>query len=940
MGDSLVESIPVDPEEYKAWLEALRERFAQWDALLQKFLAIDPEHLRIIESDRAMVEALDEAFDARLEGFPTYYPGSLDLFIEFTYTFDLDLEVFSVDNTAHFRLQNIPRNSAWMGALCQDQTHRRFVHPRLAPEHSLASLAVDNRTLSPNDIQYWETLTTKQVTPKAECANVSARLRLRLFDIFEDSQMSSLRVTLLSWTADDLIFRELAFFILCLAAGGDNLAIVDWRRILNSLWTELYGTVVHGHGSEGERELISSVGSGFHLQDLPVGSAPATSKYWFEGALVCLVPRLAQAGIMEKALADAVRYGRDECGYASFNAVLISIADVVFLRSFPDGSVEHSLRMPLIATSGSSGLDARQRYGDSELDTFYDQEMTRTAAKAEAEMQDAQKSSNDTGSTTPQNRNGSNQGIHGTNEGEYLPCTSESTQEAIQQSDADVATLLDASAISPQECTGAATAGVNVAGFEGDEHDGTMSEPANTEDRVGPPKRPETPADEPQIYEYTEENAGIALDDDENNEHTDGEGKEEVTPEVKITEVDTAEPDEEIELEGWETGTTFLSLISFFDATALDTLKPTDGGGEPELPPEIIEMILGYISDVKTHNACAKVSRAFRSFCLQRPLLMDGVRVLRSLPKSKNKADRGLRLLAEKATGQQLGVTVRKAPHYANDASCYLFVVGKQWNRRSFCLGTQLTIDDLDLPAPFETAILRSRQSRDQWRDGYRPSPEDSAWDQARGRYEATANSDIRSLSQYWEYVTALLFPDQGGRGMSRSVIQEPHDKDWLMPANTKQYSIETDYYRCKKYERFLLLRVKRASRYWDCLWEDIVGEMKELLARVDDNHYLGKRKKPQLVGAANPAVILVVGLETRLFTWNAEDAILTETIPGRVYSVMDVEDRKSIEAVLTSAVTRLQQAKRKKKLGFHSEESENDDNDGNDGNDGGNNME
>ncbi|KAL8845726.1 MAG: hypothetical protein Q9221_009128 [Calogaya cf. arnoldii] len=140
---------------------------------------------------------------------------------------------------------------------------------------------------------------------------------------------------------------------------------------------------------------------------------------------------------------------------------------------------------------------------------------------------------------------------------------------------------------------------------------------------------------------------------------------------------------------------------------------------------------------------------------------------------------------------------------------------------------------------------------------------------------------------------------------------------------DTFLFFIESDKYRHKKYQRFLLLRIKRASKYWDCLWCDIILEVKELLAGVDDNYYLRKRNKNQLVGAASPAVILAVGLEVRLFEWDAASGILTETNPDRVYPVMDEEGRKAIEAVLTSAVERLETAELKEEQGFHDEESD-----------------
>ncbi|KAL8845727.1 MAG: hypothetical protein Q9221_009129 [Calogaya cf. arnoldii] len=126
-----------------------------------------------------------------------------------------------------------------------------------------------------------------------------------------------------------------------------------------------------------------------------MGSAPSTSKYWFAGALVCLVPYLREADVMKSAIADTIRYGREDSSRTSFNAILISIGGLVLLRSFPDGRVEHSDVMSLISTSGSSGRDAEHRYGRSWLDNFYGLEMARSedAKRAAAEKEADKKKS-------------------------------------------------------------------------------------------------------------------------------------------------------------------------------------------------------------------------------------------------------------------------------------------------------------------------------------------------------------------------------------------------------------------------------------------------------------------------------------------------------------------------------------------------------------------
>jgi len=249
-------------------LESQRALFAKWDSLLYKLLCITPENLATLESDETRVGVWHEAFDERIEnGTPVYHSGYNDMNIEFTYTIDLDLEVFSIDHAAHYRLDHIPRNGQWIKAMSEDGDGYRFVLPQDVPKESIASLTVEVEDFPSNVSDYWNDLKTREVKPK-RFYSTSSKLRWLLFRIFQHSQLNHLSVTLLGWTAQDLAFREIAFFILCLAAGGDHLALVDERRVIEPPKSDdqsehLHAAIVKGSDPKGGRELISSVGSGY-----------------------------------------------------------------------------------------------------------------------------------------------------------------------------------------------------------------------------------------------------------------------------------------------------------------------------------------------------------------------------------------------------------------------------------------------------------------------------------------------------------------------------------------------------------------------------------------------------------------------------------------------------------------------------------------------------
>ena len=103
------------------------------------------------------------------------------------------------------------------------------------------------------------------------------------------------------------------------------------------------------------------------MEDQPLGTVPLASKYWIEGALICLVPRLEHLNAALDAMTEAIEYGRDVCGRSSFDAVLILIFDVVLLKYLPDGTINYSFPLPLVRARDCIGLNARQRYSSTWL---------------------------------------------------------------------------------------------------------------------------------------------------------------------------------------------------------------------------------------------------------------------------------------------------------------------------------------------------------------------------------------------------------------------------------------------------------------------------------------------------------------------------------------------------------------------------------------------
>lgn len=335
-----------------------------------------------------------------------------------------------------------------------------------------------------------------------------------------------------------------------------------------------------------------------------MGSAPEGTKYWFEESLVCLVRHLDYPGVLTKAIADAISYGRTSAR-TSFNAVPVSIEHVVLVKSLPDGSVDHTELLCLIPITTHYSKDARVRYGDEALDAFHD-------AK--------------------------------------FPIK---TKEVKVPEDIHVEQLSKGTA---------------------------ASEMTN------------------------EEEEGSTESGDLESEDT-----------VKL--IVQMSPGAEASIKQ-----SFMGLVQFFEATILETLRPTQPN-EARIPEELCQMVLRNVSDTKTYNSCLKVSRSFRLTYQQRPLVMDNVVFLEPLPREpasllikekgedirsqrrnpRNKRVQRLQpppdfLAVEQSSARHMDVSFNSGDKFSFALKC-LIVVGCELNRKSFA-GHMVSFQGLCVPIP------------------------------------------------------------------------------------------------------------------------------------------------------------------------------------------------------------------------------------------------
>ncbi|KAL6717694.1 hypothetical protein ACLMJK_005609 [Lecanora helva] len=378
LGTALLDKIPRNSKKYQQWLHDQQAFFSKWDDVLQQLLVITPEDLSALRDPQAksISRKFGAVFDERLvanedlvAGAPRYRPivdERRD--IDYKYTFDLDLEVLIVDRGAHFRLDHISSNAYSIVEYTNDDDGFSVALPRSGSKLSGTDLTLDADNFGPDASEYWRNLSTRMVTarrylPASPCV-VTRRLSLVLFEHFQENWVAQLSVALLGWQAQDLPFRELVYFIVCLAMGGKYMSLVDERYIVGE---GDYRGVIQEHRPGDGLEFVSSLTTGYRKKGMPTGLAPATTKYWLEGALISLVPKLNRPGILQKAIADVVHFGHVDSGHEAFNAVIISIEHLVLLKRHHDGLVSHTKLLPLVYIAMHLSMSARARYSDQTL---------------------------------------------------------------------------------------------------------------------------------------------------------------------------------------------------------------------------------------------------------------------------------------------------------------------------------------------------------------------------------------------------------------------------------------------------------------------------------------------------------------------------------------------------------------------------------------------
>ncbi len=131
LGKQVVAEIPTDAVKYQEWLAAQRKSAEEWEALYEDYLSVRPGN-----------EVTTNLPDFMRQHFPSLLTPLNDTWIEWIYTVDLNRETFSVNNGAHFKLDQITHID-WIGSLAEAELGDQVSLPGSVPAEAVTDLVVE-----------------------------------------------------------------------------------------------------------------------------------------------------------------------------------------------------------------------------------------------------------------------------------------------------------------------------------------------------------------------------------------------------------------------------------------------------------------------------------------------------------------------------------------------------------------------------------------------------------------------------------------------------------------------------------------------------------------------------------------------------------------------------------------------------------------------------
>ncbi|KAL3464734.1 hypothetical protein BJX64DRAFT_89178 [Aspergillus heterothallicus] len=360
LGETIVDKIPATPEEFQEWLQKMRRTYSRLsDQLEEQILPVCPDFLQAggISSHKERYFRSYLALDDRLEQLPSRAMKDWirDTWIEWTYTTDLDRELFIVDQSVFFELIKLPHYADWHKYLVKDSSGRRVLASS-TPSDLIGNPSMNigiereigvNADLRARYHSFDCTIDLSKNTIESEPHN-SSRVTLLVATILGICReyRDILDSSYMYWVSASFPFQEIAFAILSAAAG--EMAFVSPKSLDGRYSHEGFFRIPGKDIQNDSHTLLPKFLSECHTPSIRPGSAPRDNPFWVGSVLVYLTPRLDLIAVEEASIAAVVDSDLAH-GYRLFYAIDFSILDFVLIdvTKGNDGLVQIE-RTPLI----------------------------------------------------------------------------------------------------------------------------------------------------------------------------------------------------------------------------------------------------------------------------------------------------------------------------------------------------------------------------------------------------------------------------------------------------------------------------------------------------------------------------------------------------------------------------------------------------------------
>lgn len=375
LGKDLACGIPKDSQAYQKWLAQQRQEALGWHNALEQFLCRNDAGE--LDAGELVVDQ-EHPWGVATETLPDFKPALNDLYIEWVYTIDLDNEVFTIDNGAHVQLSRAS-DLAWIPAIAHAFDGDRILLPDSIDTEAIADIVVKLPDPSASVLETYTNLNVEMVKSKGfDGFSTSHRhgplFRSRIFYMFREMYEPIFATTLLNWTSEDLIFRDIAYAVLCLACADFYPSIVPSSRLLQKGRIAFAALKKGDEGNERdegkeEDEFISDLGLGSHVENVLPGCSPDSEMYWFGDVLIYLVVQLIDLPeILNAAVVSIVEYCQKERPNQRVDAVLMSIEHVVLMTVESGGRVQRTELLVLFDIPNHTSMNANGRYEEHQLE--------------------------------------------------------------------------------------------------------------------------------------------------------------------------------------------------------------------------------------------------------------------------------------------------------------------------------------------------------------------------------------------------------------------------------------------------------------------------------------------------------------------------------------------------------------------------------------------